>query len=106
MCAGWPLRIIGHALSAFAHGLDALGAQVLAHLLTILKDHDALDVGPKLPLGPHIRVAHIVPKTGRLAAVFAFSHCTYLLEPSPPRGQAQCKGDLPGRQRKSTTTGP
>jgi hypothetical protein len=99
LLAGWPLVTFAQELGAFAQSLDALGTKVLADLPTALKDLHALDISPKLPSSPHVRVAHIVPKTGRLAAMFAFCHCSYPLESSPSRGLLQRKGDHPGRQR-------
>jgi hypothetical protein len=98
LLAGWPSVALSQELDAFAQSLDALGAKVFADLLTVFKDLHSLDIGPELPLGPHIRVAHIVPKPGRLAAMFAFCHCSYPLEPAPSGGLCQCKGDHSGRR--------
>lgn len=79
----WPLQTVDQSLGVSAQSLDALGAQVLAHSPAAFSDGDTLNIGPELPLGSHVRVADTVPKTGRLAATFAFSHCYYPQVQSP-----------------------
>ena len=89
----WPLQTVDQSLSVSAQSLDTVGAQVLAYSPAAFRDGDTLNIGLELPLGSHIRVAYTVPKTGRLAATFAFSHCYYPQVQSPAGEGQQCKGD-------------
>ena len=89
----WPLNTVTQSLGVSTQGLDALGAEVLAHSALTFVHGDALDVGSEFPLGPHVRVADIVPKLGRFAATFAFIHCFYPQDLTPSGGELQRKGD-------------
>lgn len=91
---GWPLRILGKdLLGVAAQCLDAFGAEIFPHLPTTFKNGHALDIGLELPLGTHVRVTHIVPKTGHFSATIALGHCFYPQETSPIGERYQCKGD-------------
>lgn len=62
------------AFLAFRHGLDAAGAQILAHFATIFVEGDALDVGLKLPLRLALRETDVMSRQRPLATYFTFSH--------------------------------
>jgi hypothetical protein len=104
--ASWPSQLVDQRLGSSAQCFDTLGAKVFANPSTAFRNSHALNVCPELPLGVHIRVAHIMPKTGRFAATFTFSHCYYPLEQSPSGEDLQHKGDQPSvAVKKFTTTG-
>ena len=103
----WPYQTVKpDYLGVAAQCFDALGAEVLAHPAVALVDGDALDVGFEFPLGSHVRVADIVPESGRFAATFAFSHCFYPQVLTPSGADWQRKGDrFWVAEKKFTTTG-
>lgn len=90
----WPFQMVTQKSGGVsAQCFDALGAEVFAHPAVTFVDGDALDIGFEFPLGSHVRVADTVPKLGRFAATFAFSHCFYPQVLTPSGGDLQRKGD-------------
>ena len=95
-----PVRRCNHLLAITAQGLDAFGAEHLPHSSVTIHHGHPLDVGFELSFGPHIRVADIVPKLGRLAATFALGHGYY---PLSQNRNLKATGARSPRQEFTTT---